>query len=413
MHRKLQMVAVFVLFLVVSGTAWAQNSPGTEQSPTPSLTPEEEKIQKEVARQMAEMDKKNGWKFGLRPNGGGFFAHSPDDNIQFRLLGYAQAVGTVVDKDYVNSFGSSDIRVRRARVGWYLLYQKKYELFVEYDGVPVTGNLVEARINWKLKGDKVQFRAGKMVVPLSEEGWRSSRNYDTVERFIALNTLYGLPAEDTQIGVMIHGQVLKDNKLTYYLGAWNGNAAAADNPRDNNSEKEYQAKITYKVSPDFRFGVGVDDAIEEPQTIKLNSLTGTRFADIAINGVRRGGDADFLYEKKALSFRGEALHMDWSDSDVTLDGGFLQGAYFLKGDYNGGVQPLLRVETASVKADHAAAGQRTSRINAVTAGVNCYLNNNVRVQLNAIGEDFNRASNKSVHGDGLKPSFLAEIQMRF
>ena len=413
MQRKFQGIFVLLLALAAPAMLQAQNPPATEQSPTPSLTPEEERIQKEVTRQVEAMQKKNAWKFGIRPNGGGFFAHSPDDNIQFRLLGYAQAVGTVVNKDFVNSFGSSDIRVRRARVGWYLLYQKKYELFIEYDGVPVTGNLVEARVNWKLAGDKLQLRAGKMVVPLSEEGWRSSRNYDTVERFIALNTMYGLPSEDTQIGVMLHGQVLADNKLTYYLGAWNGNAAAADNPRDNNSEKEYQAKITYKVSPDFRFGVGLDDAIEEPQTVKLSSLSGTRFAEVPVVGTRRGADADFLYEKKAVSFRGEALHMKWADSAVALDGGFLQAAYFLNGDYNGGVQPLLRVETAKVKADRALAAARISRINAVTAGLNWYLNNNVRVQLNAIGEDFSRAANKSVRGSGFKPGFFAELQMRF
>src|SRR6185369_8223058 len=97
-----------------------------------ALTPEQEVIQKEVARQLAEKEK-NSWKFGLRPNGGGFSADSPDGNISFRLLGYAQVVGTAVDKDFINSFGSGDFRIRRARVAWHLLYQKMYELFVEYD----------------------------------------------------------------------------------------------------------------------------------------------------------------------------------------------------------------------------------------------------------------------------------------
>ena len=384
-------------------------APTTQDPAAQGLTPEQEKIQKEVARQLAEKEK-NSWKFGLRPNGGGFFLHSPDEKIQFRLLGYAQALGTVVDKDFVNSFGSGDVRVRRARVGWYLLLDKKYELFVEYDGVPVTGNLVEARVDWALHGDDLRVRAGKMVVPLSEEGWRSSRNYDTIERFIALNTMYGLPSEDTQIGVMLHGAILKDNRLTWSAGAWNGNAQASDNPRDNNDDKEFQIKGTYAVSKTFRFGVGLGTTHEEGQIIRFNSLNGTRFAEFNIIGDRRAIDSDFLYEKARVSFRGEVLNADFADSNTTLRGGFLQFGYFVTGNYNGGFQPLIRIERAQI--DREVAPEDTS-INALTAGFNWYLNNNVRLQVNGILEDYNRASDRAVRGDGLKPTFLSELQIRF
>jgi hypothetical protein len=399
---------IALVALLASAPIFAQQTTANDPA-AQGLTPEQEAIQKEVARQMAERDK-NAWKFGIRPNGGGFFMHSPDDNIQFRLLGYAQAVGTVVNEDFINTFGSSDVRVRRARVGWYLLYQKKYELFVEYDGVPVTGNLVEARVDWAIRGDDLRLRAGKMVVPLSEEGWRSSRNYDTIERFIVINTMYGLPAEDTQIGAMLHGQILAGNKLTWYVGAWNGNAAAADNPRDNNDDKEYQAKVTYAFSKTFRGGFGVGTTTEETQPLRLNSLSGTRFAEFNVIGGRQAVDADFLYEKEKLSFRGEVLNAEFSDSDTTLRGGFLQVAYFLSGNYNGGFQPILRIERAEIERD---LSPRSSAINAITAGFNWYLNNNVRVQVNAIGEDFNRASDRSVRGDGFKPTFLSEFQIRF
>ena len=348
------------------------------------------------------------WTFGVRPNGGGFFATSADGKYDFRLLGYAQAVGTLVNGDFANTFGSSDFRVRRARVGWAMTFDNKYEVFIEYDGVPQTGNLVEARLNAKLIGDDLQVRAGKFVVPFSEEGWRSSRNYDTVERFIVINSLYGLPALDTQIGVMLHGQLLAENKLTWYAGIWNGNASAAENNRDNNDDKELQAKVTYRFTPAFRAGLGVDHSTEETQTLRLNSLTGTRFAATDVRGTRRGVDGDFFYEKGALSFRGEAMSLDFADTDATLRGGFLQAGWFLKGNYDGGIQPLVRIETARLGARN-----RDSSIDALTLGVNWYLSGNVRVQVNALGERFGGAGGLSVSGDGIKPSLLIELQVRF
>lgn len=399
--------------LFLASSLLAQDPPAGNTDPASTgLSPEQEKIQKEVARQLAEREKSI-WKFGVRPNGGGFFAHSPDENIQFRLLGYAQAVGTVVNDDFRNSFGSSDVRVRRARVGWYFLLQKKYELFIEYDGVPVTGNLVEARVDVALKGDDLRVRAGKMVVPLSEEGWRSSRNYDTIERFIALNSTYVLPAEDTQIGVMLHGQILKDNKLTWYAGAWNGNASAVDNPRDSNDDKEFQVKATYKFTPEFRAGAGLGVTKEEDQTLRLSSLTGTRFAEFPVKGDRFAQDVDFLWEKGRNSARAEVLRLQFEDSETELTGGFVQFAHFLSGDYNGGFQPIVRIERSEINRDIGPAAQRKTAINALTAGFNWYLHNNVRLQVNAIGEDFNRVSDRAVIGDGLKVSFLSELQIRF
>lgn len=348
------------------------------------------------------------WTFGVRPNGGGFFATSPDGKYDFRLLGYAQAVGTLVNADFSNTFGSSDFRVRRARVGWAMTFDKKYEVFIEYDGVPQTGNLVEARLNAKLIGDDLQVRAGKFVVPFSEEGWRSSRNYDTIERFIVVNSLYGLPALDTQIGVMLHGQLLSDNKLTWYAGVWNGNASAAENNRDNNSDKEFQAKATYRFTPAFRAGLGFDHTAEETQTLRLNSLTGTRFAATDVRGTRSGLDGDFFYEKGALSFRGEALTVSFDEADATLRGGFVQAAYFTKGNYDGGIQPLVRLETARMGAPHG-----DSTIDALTLGVNWYLSNHVRLQVNALAERFGGVGGLAVEGDGIKPSLLTELQLRF
>jgi len=361
---------------------------------------------------MADRDKSS-WKFGVRPNGGGFFLSSPDEKIQFRLLGYAQGVASLLNRDFVNSFESGDFRVRRARVGWLMTFDKMYELFIEYDGVPETGNLVEARLNWQLRGDDLQLRVGKFVVPFSEEGWRSSRNYDVIERFVALNSMYGLPALDTQIGAMVHGQVMKDNRLTYYAGLWNGNASAASNPRDSNGDKEFQVKVAYKLTKELRVGLGLDHTVEVSQPLRLSSLTGTRYIAVDVQGKRQGVDADFFYERGRLSFRGEGMTLDFADSDTKLDGAFLQASWFLHGDYNKGFQPLIRIERSQIRDGRVTSGPSSSAISVVTAGFNWFLSNNIRLQVNAIGEDFSQPRNLSVRGDGLKTSLLTELQYRF
>lgn len=399
------------LFGAQAPQATAASSPAAAPEPT---TSEGRAIEREVQRQLEEAKKKQKqWVFELKPNGGGFSMTAPDEQLQFRLLGYAQTVGTLTNGDFINSFENGDVRVRRARVGWLTTFQKKYELFIEYDGVPQTGNLVEARLNWQLRGDDLQLRVGKFVVPFSEEGWRSSRNYDTVERFIVINSMYGLPALDTQYGAMLHGQILSDNRLTWYAGFWNGNASASENARDSNGDKELQAKVIYRFTPHLRAGVGLDHDVQESQVLRLNSLTGTRFASIDVRGERRGVDADFFYEKQAVSIRGEVMQYRFADRDADFGGGFLQFAYFTRGDYNRGFQPLVRIETASLGDDRAAGAASTSRINALTAGFNWYLNNNVRFQFNAIAEDFNRDAGQNVRGEGLKSSLLTELQFRF
>jgi len=212
---------------------------------------------------------------------------------------------------------------------------------------------------------------------------------------------------------MLHGQVARDNRLTYYVGIWNGNASASENARDNNDDKELQAKVIWKFSPALRAGVGVLHTKEETQTLRLNSLTGTRFAAINVNGEREGIDADFFYEKGKLSVRGEGMHVQFSEREAALKGGFLQLGYFLSGNYDGGFQPLVRIEHASIEDDRAPSASGTSSIDALTAGFQWFVTNNVRLQVNGILEDFNRNAGLAVVGDGVKPSLLTELQFRF
>ena len=403
--------AALLATLLAAPCAWADETSETSTSQTVSPQQRTE-IEKEVARQLAERETSQ-WKFGVLPDGGGFFAHSPDDYYQFRILGEAQTVGTLVDADFVNSFGNGDVSIRRARVGSYFRLKQKYELFIQYDGAPDEGRLVEARADITWMGGDLRMRAGKMYVPLSEEGSRPTHDLDTIERFIALNAAHDLPAEDTQIGVMFHGKILADDRLTWYIGAWNGNASRESNARDSNDDREYQIKGTYRISPELRAGLGLGFSKEEDQTLRLSSLNSTPYAAFAVSGERLAQDADFFWERGRNSLRGEVLRFDFRDSDTELVGGFLQFAHFLWGTDTGGLQPLVRIERAEVERATTTIEDRTAAINALTAGVNWYINDHVRLQVNAFVEDFSRPADLGVRGEGVKPSLLTQIGMRF
>ncbi len=398
-----------VLFTVCLSSEAACSS---EDSPSQFSPQQQQKIEDEIARQLAEREDSL-WQFGVLPDGGGVFAHSPDDHYQFRILGHAQTVGTLVDDDFERSFGNGDVSIRRAQIGWYFRLKKKYELFIQYDGASDSGNLVEARADITWMGGDLRMRAGKMYVPLSEEGFRPTHDLDTIARFIALNAAHDLPSENTQIGVMFHGQLLVDDRLTWYLGAWNGNASPENNARDDNDDREYQVKATLQITPELRAGAALGITREENQMLRLSSLNGTPYAEFAVSGERFAQDADFVWERGRNSFRGEILRIDFRDSDTELLGGFIQFAHFLWGSDDGGLEPLVRLERAEVERRRGPAAERDTAINALTAGVNWHINNHVKLQINALVEDFSRASNQLVTGDGTKASMLTQIQMRF
>src|SRR5262245_43074342 len=147
---------------------------------------------------------------GFNKGGGGVFLKGEEYN--FRLLGYAQAVGSVFDSRFDRADENGDFSIRRARIDFAADFYDDYSIFVEFDGGPTnaqTGQsdfgLVEARINWKIVEDDVQLRAGKFISPFSQENFRSSRDIDTVERYMALNSIFALPALDAQFGAMLYG----------------------------------------------------------------------------------------------------------------------------------------------------------------------------------------------------------------
>ena len=395
-----------------------------QENPPPSAADDEiqQKIKAEVERQLKEREAKT-WTAGLNPQGGGLFVKSPDGKALFRLYGYAQPTFTYTDRDNGATFEETDFRVRRARIDFSADYDDRYKLFVEIDAAPSDGTaLVEGYAQGAFVRDRHYLRFGKFITPFSTENLRSSRALDTVERYLALNAMFGLPALDVQFGPMLWGYADKGKKVAYFLGVFNGNASAGaavvagqrGNARDNNGDKEVQGRVNVKWTDALTTGAAFDLDKEEAQTLTLASYSGSRFIGIPVVGDRRGWDADLHWKRGRLSLDSEWLGSDFQDSHAKLVGGYAQAAFWVRGsEKDGGVQPVLRLEQAELTGA-ALHGIDGKRIEAVTAGANVWFNGWTRWQVNFIGEHFNgRGNGPFKAGSGWRPTVLNQLQIKF
>lgn len=388
---------------------------------TPSDPPGEPVVAEAPPAPAAEPEER--WQVGYREGGGGFFLRSPDGNLQMRLLGYAQILGGAYHDDFTRADAPGDFSVRRARLDWLVDFGDRYTFFVEIDGgpgsTPGTSDfaLVEAKMTTALlPDDRLKLVVGKYVSPFSTEDRISSRSLDTIERYVALNSLFLLPATDVQFGAMLRGKALRGGRLEWYAGIFNGNGRANDNLSDDNGDKELQLKLHYRVTERLKLGLGWDYSNEEEQSLQLRGLSFTPYTAIPIEGTRRGWTADFAWQAGPTSFRGEGIYFDFEDAGAELAGGFVQGGYFLRGDHSGGLQLILRTETAAIDSDRVEIPG--DRIDAVTLGLNVFYGGNWRLQVNGIAEHYDGPSNlpagsPRVEGEGWKPYLMTELQLKF
>lgn len=419
MSRFKRSLAASCLVLV-----WAAGLAAQEESPPPSVEDEaiRKKVEEEVERQLKEREAER-WRAGINPQGGGVFVESPDGKALFRLYGYAQPTFTYTDEDNGATFEETDFRVRRARIDLSADYDDRYKLFLEFDGAPSDGTaLVEAWVQAGYVKDRHFLRAGKFITPFSTENTRSSRSLDTVERYLALNAMFSLPALDVQFGPMLWGYLDKGQRFTYFAGVWNGNASAGagvvsgqrGNARDNNGDKEIQGRLNARWTDALTTGVAFDLDKEEAQTLTLASYSGARFIAIPVLGDRRGVNLDAHWKRGRLSLDSEWLSFDFEDSDAELAGGYVQAAFWARGsEAAGGVQPVLRAEVAELSGG-ALADIDGERVVAVTLGANVWWNGWTRWQINVIGEDFDGRGNGSFRsGSGWRPTILNQLQVKF
>ena len=349
---------------------------------------------------------------GVIPGGGGFYIE--DEDFRLRTLGYIQAQGEAFD-GALDRDSSRDFTVRRARINFLVDMYDDFEFFLELDGAPGGRTaMVEARLNWQIVDEALQLRFGKFTSQFSTENARSSRSIDTIERYLALNSMFLLPALDTQFGVMAHGRLGEQQTWEYSLGLYNGNSSANVNERDNNDDKEVQATLSYHWTPQLQTGVSTSYTREQEQTLSLVDAGFNTFTSVEVDGNRRGLGADFFWHSGPWSLRGEGMHFRFAGSDhdrAELSGGFIQPVWFISGNENGGTQLLLRGETARLSGDTGGDGDT---LHALTAGVNWFVNPNVRLQANAIASHFDGGSSEQGFDDSRTlGSLLTQLQFKF
>jgi hypothetical protein len=422
--------------------ACLRSSAALAQTPTPTPTPtpipggenpsaasaDDARVRAEVERQM-KLAEANRWGAGLNRNGGGAFLRSPDGKIYFRLYGYAQPLFTLTDSTNGQAFGTTDFRIRRARLDFSVDYDDIWKLFLEIDAQASGGgtSLVEGYGQASYVRGRHFVRFGKFITPFSAENLRSSRALDTIERFIALNTMFGLPGLDVQFGPMLWGYADAGKKVSYFVGVFDGNASAASttvngqggNARDNNKQKEFQTRLNFQPWKELAIGVGFDYDQELDQTLQISSYSGARFLAVPVRGKRRGFDADLHWKKDAFSFDSEWLRVAFPDNpsnahrDVQLDGGYAQVAYWVSGGEARGLQGLLRGEYARLQGA-AVSALNGQTIVAATAGVNLWFNGWTRLQVNAIEEHVDGNGNGGYTGGAKwRATLLTELQVKF
>lgn len=351
--------------------------------------------------------------------GRGFFIEGEDASL--RILSYIQAVAALQDGSLGRADGNGDFSVRRARLDFLVELYDDFEFFLEFDGGPGTANVgdsdfafVEGRLNWKILDEDLQLRLGKFTSQFSTENARSSRSIDTVERYLALNSAFLLPALDVQFGALVHGKLGEEDRLTYSVGVYNGNGRANDNLSDDNNSKEFQGKLGYKFTDNLEASIALDYSNEELQTLSLADLGFNSYVSVPVEGERFGIGGDIFWQDGPYSFRSEALAFNFdtpTGDDANLYGGFVQPAYFFDGDSNGGVQGLIRAEFVHLDGD---TGTNGDTLYATTLGLNWFLNPAVRWQLNAIGHYFDGASTLQGFDDSrFVPMVLSEMQFKF
>ncbi len=347
---------------------------------------------------------------GFTPGGGGFYLQQ--DDFELRLLGYIQAMGSLFDAPLG---APNDFSLRRARLDVIVQFYEDFQFLLEVDGAPDDRSaLVVARLDWEIAGDRLKMRAGKFVTQFSTENARSSRSIDTVERYLALNSLFLLPALDTQYGVLLHGRAGSEKRVGWSVGVYNGNGSAGANVRDNNDSKELQAKLRYRIQEGLRTSLAFNFSREERQTLSLVDVGFNRFVSVPVQGERYGFGGDVAWKTGRWRLRAEGIGVRFdgvNQSSVGLYGGFVQPSVFLAGTHDEGVEALLRLETSVLDPDTGANGDA---LYGVTTGINWFVNPNVRLQVNPGLTYFNGPSaEQGVEESNLFPSLLTELQFKF
>lgn len=395
-----------------------------------------------------------GWKDG-------FFLESPGGDFKMKLRGYIQANARWFPNTQGDT-GVSSFYLRRVRpiIEGTLYKYFDYRIMPDFGGTggtTITVSLQDAYADVKYF-PYARFRAGKFKEPFSLERLQSGADLLFIERSIS-NSL----APNRDVGFMLHGDVFGNGLLEYQLGIFNGVVDGGSTDGDANSDKDFAGRFYVHpfVTTDWDYAKGFgfgfagtygnddDDPIDGTRVRTDGLSTIYRIASGALgNGTHSRWSPQMYYYWGPFGVMGEYI---WSDQAgritdeeddttqqgrFTNQGGFLQASYVITGEdasYKrvvprdnfdpangrwGAFEAAVRASTVSLGGgafDNGLASRSSSVTNATayTLGLNWYLNNAFRFQVNYTRTDFSGL----ISIDGGKRSredvILAEFQIAY
>jgi phosphate-selective porin OprO/OprP len=295
-------------------------------------------------------------------NQNGFFLQSADKSFYLHITGQLQSDF----RGYLNAVDRTDIDqflLRRARLGIEATMFDYYEfrLLPDFAGTTTTTMITDAYMNvhyW----EGLQFEMGKFKQPVSYEQLIQDRYVPFMERSM-IDQL--VPARD--VGVMIHGHHLWDDRLEYGIAVSNGEI---NGNTDTNDHKDLNARVDIRpfhaddcdLLRNFGFGVSGGVGIENepmsptklatPATVPwLNFLNTAGTTDYA-EGQRTRLTPELVYFYHSLGFASQYYHEEQQIATsaaaapvrVRFDGYYAMVTYLLTGeerfDYTQQIVPL-------------------------------------------------------------------------
>jgi phosphate-selective porin OprO/OprP len=296
-----------------------------------------------------------GWKDG-------FFLQSPDKDFVLTFTGQIQAD----NHTYLNHADTTDLDsffLRRARFG----LEATVFQFWEFRFLPDFGQ-GQARIQDSFLNvhyvDWLQFTVGKFKQPVSYEELILDRFVPTVERSIIDQIM---PARD--VGVMLHGEKLFDDRAEYAVSLSNGEING-----DGNLNDQYDIDARVAVQPFnspgiweglrlLMFGVsgsfGNENETVSPQTLKTSAFVPWLQYNSTVHaeGIRTRITPEVSYFYQGLGMAAQYVRMEQELrpnvsgptyrflTDVPTEGYYVLATYLLTGEqrttYSAMVDPLL------------------------------------------------------------------------
>jgi hypothetical protein len=312
------------------------------------------------------------------------------------IRGYIQFQGTAIENNDVTD-DEDGFRIRRAKLSASGNAYENVKFKLEADFAGTAPKLDDAYI----EDDHLPYltgRVGQFKAPFGREYLTSATEILTIERSEVTNQI--TPGRD--IGIMFQGK-LADNKLHYYVGAFNGgerkgattysvgsyNGAGQNKTHNDNDQLMYVGRLVAKPATWAEIGINA-----------LASHDGKGGTNV--DRTSYGVDFQLRKPERGCTLQGEYLVQNGEGKAIDSDGFYIQAAHFFVPKHLEGV---IKYEEYNTEND---LSTREDDIRWATIGLNFYIfgNHDAKLMANYI---FKGEKGDSYDNDTL----LARLQLRF